>query len=151
MRDAHVARMLFAWLLAAGCEPSDTCKEDVRAQVIDERVELTIGGEDLEAELADEQVERERGWRHRQCDREGILLVPDERGPLAVYGCQLVLPIDVAFVRDGEVVASERLEPCPEPCSQCPLVGEGVEVDAVLEVPVGVWDLGVGVEISGVP
>lgn len=140
-----------AMLLVGACGDDGGCEEDVRAQVLDDEVEVTIAGTALWAELADEQVERERGWRHRLCDREGILLVPDTRGPLPVFGCQLALPIDVAFVSDDAVVLTERLEPCPEPCSQCPLVGEGVEVDGVLEVPTGAWDLSVGTEVLGVP
>lgn len=137
-------------VLLGGC-PDESCEEDVRAQVLDERVELSIDGVALSVELADEAVERERGWRHRTCDLTGILLVPDEPGPLPIFGCELAVAIDVAFVRDGSIVESDRLEPCAPPCGACPLLGEGIEVDAVLEVPIATWDLSPGVSVEGIP
>ena len=120
----------------ASCETDESCEEDPLAQVIDETRTIEIDGEPYEAEVADDQTERERGWRHRRCEREALLLVPDARGPLPIWGCELAEPVDVLFVRDGEVVELvPDLQPCA-PCGECTLLGEDVEVDAVVELPV---------------
>lgn len=129
--------LALAAVVASGCEGEAACEEDIRAQVLDERVEIAVDGATLLAELADEAVERDRGWKHRRCDREALLFVPDAPGELPVWGCGLVEAIDVVFIADGLAVAVEVLAPCPEPCGGCPVIGEGVLVDAVLELPTG--------------
>ena len=137
-----LALALTSALAGTGCwiEGEPACNEDVRAQVLDETVAVDIGGYAIEAELADEAVERERGWKHRRCGGEGLLLVPDDPpAPLPVWGCGLVDGVDAYFLADGVVVDHARLEPCAEPCSGCPSAGEGLEVDAVLELPAGAY------------
>ena len=120
--------------LSSACDPAEACEENVGAQSLDERVELVLADQTVSAELADDAVERERGWRKRACNREAILLVPDQPDALAVWGCELVDPIDVIGLRDGAVVFVERLDPCEAPCGGCPTVGEDVIVDGILEV-----------------
>ena len=135
MRRLRLSLLVLA-LPSVGCEEPETCEEDIRAQVLDERVEITLEGRMLVAELADDAVERDRGWRHRLCDREALLLVPDQAPEaLGIWGCALSEPLDAVFIAEGEVIAVERIEPCPEPCSSCPIVGQALEVDAVLELP----------------
>lgn len=135
----------------AGCE-AVTCDEDIRAQVLDQRVTLTIGDEAIEAELADQMVERERGWMHRRCGREGLLLVPMERSALPVWGCGLIDAVDLYFIRAGTVVELTRgLPPCDAPCGECPVVGDEIEVDAVLETPAGALAVDVGAVVRGWP
>lgn len=144
-------RMLLALATVSGllgCERSSACRENVGAQSIDERIEVAVGDQSVSAELADEAVERERGWRRRVCDREALLLVPDEPTPLPVFGCELVETIDVFGLREGAVVFAEPLEPCGPPCGGCPTLGDGVTVDAVLEVPRGALDAEVGTPAS---
>jgi uncharacterized membrane protein (UPF0127 family) len=134
-RARRSALALVAWLGACEGAP-ELCDEDPRAQVLDERVEIEIGALLISAELAATATARERGWKHRRCDREALLLVPDAPGTaLPVWGCALVEPLDAHFIADQQVRAIERIEPCPEPCEGCPRVGEELLVDAVLEVP----------------
>lgn len=144
-------RVLLALVLAhGGCAATGACDEDPRAQELDATVELVIDDDAVVAELATTQVERERGWRYRRCDREALVLRPDRRGPLPVWGCALSSPVDVAFVRDGVVVAwSPGLAPCDACGDACPIVGEGVEVDAVVELAAGAWRLAPGDAIDG--
>jgi len=118
-----------------GCEGDAACIENVGAQSIEARVDVTIADQVVSAELADDDVERERGWKKRACGREGILLVPDQPEPLPVWGCELVDTIDVIGLHEGAVVFVEPLEPCGPPCGGCPTIGDGVTVDAILEVP----------------
>ena len=137
---------------APACESATPCDEDIRAQQIDETVTLQLPDGALEAELADETTERERGWRHRVCQRQGLLLVPDVPEPLPVWGCELAEPVDVAFILGGVVVQVQpQLAPCSAPCNGCPTVGDGLTVDAVLETPVGDTALAAGDEVAGIP
>ncbi len=148
--------------ISAACDlDTDTkCEEDPAAQIIVERIELSVydaaptdeaNGEPtapisvLHAELADEQVERERGWRHRVCDREALLMVQATPAPIGIWGCGLVAPISVAFIRDHEVIqAIDALEPCDASCLSCPIVGGELVVDAVLELDLQVTPLQIG-------
>ncbi len=137
---------------AAGCGLSSACHEDIRAQRLDERVSLVVGDETIDAELADDDVELGRGWMHRRCSREGILLVSPDGGPLPIWGCGLVAPIDLYFIRDGEVqLVVHELEPCDSACGRCPAEGDGLDVDAVLETPTGDLTAQVGTAVSGWP
>jgi uncharacterized membrane protein (UPF0127 family) len=136
-RWAAAALTLLGPASLGGCEDPPACVEDARAQVLDERILVTLDGVTVEAELADDPVERERGWMHRRCDREALLLTLPEPGPLPIWGCALSSAIDAVFVADAVIVAIERVEPCPEPCGACPITGEGLEVAAVLELPAG--------------
>lgn len=145
------AALLGAAPLGGGCEPTG-CEEDIRAQVIDQRIRLELGDEVLEAELADEPHERERGWMHRRCDREALLLVPERPSALPIWGCALVEPLDLHLIRDGVVVEVVRdLEPCSRPCGRCPVVGESIAVDAVLETPAGGLKAEAGTRVLGLP
>lgn len=146
-----MARLAFALTIAlalTGCEDAMPCEENVGAQSIEQRVDVQVGDASVSAELADDTTERERGWRKRACAREAILLVPDQPGPLPVWGCELVDPIDVIGIGDDRVVFVERLVPCDLPCGGCPTVGDGVTVDAILEVPAGALDVSVGASAS---
>lgn len=155
-RDRRGTRALAAFAAATvclglGCEP-ETCDEDIRAQVIEQRVRLTLGGRTIEAELADEPTERDRGWMHRRCDREALLLVPDARGELPIWGCGLTSAVDLHSLRDDTVVdIIDDLAPCEGPCGGCPVVGEGVIVDAMLETPAGTLEVQVGASVEGLP
>ncbi len=138
------ARLLLACVALVACDGDAACEENVGAQVLEERVLVTVAGQRVSAELADDEVERERGWRRRACGREAILLVPDEREALPVWGCELVEPIDVVGLRGGAAVFVETLDPCAPPCGGCTHVGTDLPVDAVLEVPQGALDVVVG-------
>jgi uncharacterized membrane protein (UPF0127 family) len=139
---------LLAALTLASCEDEPACEEDPKAQILDERVSVSVAGRELSAELADELVERERGWKHRVCDREALLIVPDTPDTeLGVWGCGLVEPVDAWFVDDGIIVDAVELAPCAEPCGSCAIVEAG-PVDAVLETPAGELEASVSDSLS---
>ena len=145
---SRLAAALAVMIAFAGCEGGMPCEENAGAQNIEQRIDVEVGDATVSAELADDATERERGWRKRACDREAILLVPDQPGPLPVWGCELVDAIDVVGIRDNRVVFIERLAPCDLPCGGCPTVGDEVTVDAILEVPADVLDLSLGASAS---
>lgn len=119
-----------------GCNSEDGCQEDPQAQVLDQRRQIEVDGVSIEAEVADDAVERERGWRHRVCAREALLLIPDSRGPLPIWGCGLTDAVDLLFVANNEILEVVRaLPPCDEPCTGCPQVGQMLDVEAVVELP----------------
>ena len=143
-RSSAVGILLLS--LVACPEPGE-CEEDIRAQVL-ETIVLEVAREPLDAELADESSERDRGWKHRTCDREALLLLPDApASELSVWGCGLVGAIDVYGVRDGVIISAAVLEPCGEPCGGCPVLGEGELVDAVIETPAETREWVVGDEV----
>ncbi len=136
-------------ILAIACE-GGVCEEDIRAQVIEQEAELMIGEQVVLAEVASTDVERERGWKHRRCDREALLLLAPSDGELAIWGCGLTQAVDVLWIRDGEVIAIDGpIEPCAEPCGSCVLSSAGSPVDAALEVPQGALTASVGETVVG--
>lgn len=127
---------MFACGLLLACEQEPQCVENFGAQQLREHVDVVLGGERFLAELADDAVERERGWRKRACDRQALLLVPDEPNrALPLWGCDLVSAVRAFAIHQGAVVDVARIEPCPLPCTRCPLVGEQLRVDGWLELP----------------
>lgn len=150
-------RQLPAWglsLVIASITACD-CEEDVRAQVIEETAEIAVGDSLLEVELATTVDQRERGLRHRSCGQPAMALVLSTPGELPVWQCDVPIELDLLFVRAGRVVdVFVAAPPCPGPCSMCPLYGEGVEIDAVIEVATGVLQpqqLELGVRVEGLP
>lgn len=140
-----------AAMVAACSDDVSSCDEDIRAQVLDERVDLSVGDATFAAELADSDTERARGWRHRLCEREAILLVGDG-GPMPIWMCEVPDALDLVFVHEGAVVAVEpAAPPCSPPCDACPRYGEGIDVDAVIEWPAGRFDAAVGDTVRGLP
>jgi uncharacterized membrane protein (UPF0127 family) len=135
-----------------GCTAGDEgCEEDPQAQVLGERVEISVGNQVRLAEVARTEVEQDRGWRHRRCDREALILLPGGPTEVPVWGCDLVEPIDLAFVSEGEILEVEHaVQPC-SPCGSCTVFGAGIVVDAVVEVPAGAIDLAVGMGVDGLP
>lgn len=133
---ALAAAIAAAPSLTACADLDADCGEDLRAQTLTERATVALGPIALNAELADEPQERERGWRFRLCDLGAIALLPETESAMPITLCDVPVSLDLAFVRDGVVIALERdLAPCTARCSQCPVYGAGIVVDAVIEAP----------------
>jgi len=129
--------ILSSALVAAGiC--SCICDEDIRAQVIEETAVVSVGATEITVEVARTSAQRERGLRYRQCGEPAMALIADARSPLPVWQCEVPIQLDILFIRAGTVVeAVAGAPPCSAPCEQCPTYGEGIAVDAVLEVVAG--------------
>jgi len=139
-------------LALLGCgEPQSLPCEEVDGATELPRVVLGVGETALEAELAASEDERRTAWAERRCGLDGLLWVPDEIGPAAVTLCGVEVAVDLAFLRDGEVVAVERERaPCDAACDDCPAYGEdGPEVDAVLWLVSGTLEVVPGDRVTG--
>ena len=115
------------------------------------RVSLGLGEVELSAEVASTDDERATAWADRLCNLDGLLWVPDDIGPAAIPLCDVRVAVDLAFLREGEVVAIERERaPCSADCEDCPAYGEGgPEIDAVLWVLSGSIEIATGDRVTG--
>lgn len=141
-----IRRLPLLLLLAACGEDGGVCEESPQALVQQTSATVIAGDRSLSVEVADSGEELTRGLQHRRCDFSGLLLVnPHPGSALPIWCCEVVQPLDLAFVRDGVVVeVAEDVAPCAAPCDRCPIFGEGVGVDAVLETQAGTFPLAVG-------
>ena len=142
-------------LLAAACgEPERLpCEEPSGAAELD-RVPLGVGDAEVSAEVALGDEARRSAWAGRRCDLDALLWVPDAVGAVAVELCEVEVAVDLAFLRQGEVVAVElERPPCDAPCEACPTYGDDgpstAGVDAVLWFPAGQVDVAVGDFVTG--
>lgn len=68
----------------------------------------------------------------------GMLFPFDEPGPREVWMARTRVPLDIAWILDGQVVTVETLPPCElDVVTDCPTYASPGEVDAMLEVPAG--------------
>lgn len=134
-----------------GCgEPNQLpCEEQGGTEL--RRVSVGLGEVELSAEVASTDDERATAWADRLCNLDGLLWVPDAIGPAAISLCEVRVAVDLAFLRDGEVVAIERERaPCSADCEDCPRYGEGgPEIDAVLWTVSGSLEIATGDRVTG--
>lgn len=153
-------------VLAMGCGDPESlpCEEEPTEGTRElERVSLMVRTTEVSAEVALDEEARRSAWAGRRCDLEALLWVPDAVGPAAVELCEVEVAVDLAFVRNGEVVAVDLARPpCDAPCETCPAHGadgadgadgvdgaDGPAVDAVLWFPAGQVDVVVGDSVTG--
>jgi uncharacterized protein len=99
---------------------------------------IQIGSEAITVEIAQSDDERASGL-------SGRTELPEDRGMLFVYDSPrvvtfwmrgMLIPIDMVFLRDQEVISViADVPPCAE--DPCPTYGPDVPVDAVLELAAG--------------
>jgi uncharacterized membrane protein (UPF0127 family) len=142
--------VVFALAAACGDAESLPCEEPAGASPELDRVPLSVRDTEVSAEVAVGPA-RDSAWAGRRCDLDALLWVPERVGPAAITLCEVEVAVDLAFVRQGEVVALERERPpCSAPCDECPAHGEdGPAVDAVLWFPAGQVDVADGDSITG--
>lgn len=97
-----------------------------------------VGGPTFGVEIADTPIAREQGLSGRPAlaAGSGMLFVYDEAQPRRFWMADMLIPIDLAWIRDGRIVGVETLQPCPSR-DQCPGRPSPEPVDRVLEVPAG--------------
>lgn len=149
--ERAVPGLVLAFALGCGGPEGLPCEEPTDGTPELERVSLMVRNTEVSAEVAMGEAARSSAWAGRRCDLEALLWVPDAVGLAAVELCEVEVAVDLAFVREGEVVAVELARPpCDAPCEACPAYGEDEPaVDAVLWFPAGQVDVAPGDSVTG--
>lgn len=169
-RAAAAARRAFAPALlaavalgAAGCGTSSDLPvphptvPDASSRLPSTR-SLTIEGlaAPLRVEVARTAAEQERGLMGRRSVPAGTGMLFPFASPAAqtFWMRDTLVPLDIAWIRDGRVVGTTRMAPCPDLGADCPTYPSPGPVDAALEVAAGGLHgvrPGAGVHVDGAP
>ncbi|MBU3995082.1 MAG: DUF192 domain-containing protein [Actinobacteria bacterium] len=120
-------------MVTTGCSVSSP--NQVRVE-IDGDLELTV-------ELAKTPEQQRTGLAGRASLEPGTgMLFPfDPAGPQRVWMAGMSFPIDIAWIRDGRILATDTLPGCPTPDpDDCPRWDSPGDVDALLETTAGALD-----------
>lgn len=101
---------------------------------------LKIGDTEFQVEIAETEQTQRAGLSGRAHVPEGtgMLFVFAGRQEQQVWMAGMQIPIDIAWLVDGRVLAVDTLDPCDlEDQEQCPRWTSPAPVDALLEVPAG--------------
>lgn len=104
---------------------------------------VSIGEQTFIVEVADTPDAQRTGLSDRDDVPAGTgMLFPfDEPGPREVWMARTRVPLDIAWILDGQVVAVETLPPCAlDAVTNCPTYASPGDVDSLLEVPAGALD-----------
>ncbi|MBE7702268.1 DUF192 domain-containing protein [Oerskovia sp. Sa1BUA8] len=125
MRGA--AGALAALVLLAGCgTPTSTT--------------VTIGEQTFTVEVADTPDAQRAGLSDRDDvpTGTGMLFPFEEPGPREVWMARTRVPLDIAWILDGQVLAVKTLPPCElDAVTNCPTYPSPGDVDTLLEVRAG--------------
>jgi len=101
---------------------------------------LKIGDTEFQVEVAETEQTQRAGLSGRQSLPEGtgMLFTFNGRQEQQVWMAGMQIPVDIAWIVDGRVLAVDTLDPCDlEDQEQCPRWTSPAPVDALLEVPAG--------------
>ncbi|MDJ0535619.1 MAG: DUF192 domain-containing protein [Xenococcaceae cyanobacterium MO_207.B15] len=111
-----------------------------QAQILPITARVNIAGEIIELEVAKTPEEQSKGLMFRE-------ELPDNRGMFFPFSTPRItrfwmknclVPLDMIFLRDGQVVAiAEQVPPCYTAPEDCPVYGPNVLVNGVLELRSG--------------
>lgn len=98
---------------------------------------VTVDGLTVEAKVADEPDRRQQGLMNVPELPEGVGMLFLFEGPRTggFWMKDTLVPLDIAYIRDGEVVSVMQMDPCD--ADPCPTYDPEVEYDAALEVEQG--------------
>jgi uncharacterized membrane protein (UPF0127 family) len=117
-------------LLLAGCAP--TSSEPVTVVLIGDR-EFVV-----EVPMTPEAQEMGLSGREYLAAGTGMLFAYDSPKVVGVWMPDMNFPLDIAWIRNDEVVGVITMDPCTEADQeQCPVSVSPTDVDAFLEVPAG--------------
>lgn len=126
---ATVAAAVGTVAVAAGCTSSKPARAVVRIgpAPVEFRVEV--------AQNADQQRDG-LSSRDSLSEGTGMLFRFGSRSEQQVWMADMKIPLDIAWIVDGKVLAVDTLTPCTEPDQNtCPLWTSPSPVDALMEVP----------------
>jgi uncharacterized protein len=96
----------------------------------------------FQVKVADEPERRQQGLMDVPAlpDGVGMLFTFDDARTGGFWMRDTLVPLDIAYLADGEVVAILQMDPCPPDETDCEIYDPGTEYDAALEVGQGVLD-----------
>lgn len=122
----RTAGVLAALVLLSGCGTSTSI--------------VTIGEQTFTVEVSNTPDAQRTGLSDRDDVPAGTgMLFPfDEPGPHEVWMARTRVPLDIAWIFDGQVIATQTLPPCKlDAVIDCPTYASPGDVDTLLEVPAG--------------
>ncbi len=114
------------------------------AQVLPVTAQVQIGQQTIALEVAKTPEQRSRGLMYRTelASNRGMLFLFETTEPLSFWMKNTLIPLDIVFLKDGEVKQIATASPCHK--SPCPLYSSKASVNQVLELPAGkVQELGI--------
>lgn len=106
------------------------------------RTDITIDGITVSAEVANTPKKQQQGLRGRVdlLADQGMLFDLGEPQSTEVWMFGVQIPLDVVWIKDGEVLRVDTLNPCvsdiQDECDRTPSPGD---VDTILEAPAGTF------------
>jgi uncharacterized protein len=96
----------------------------------------------FQVKVADEPERRQQGLMNVPDlpDGIGMLFTFEDARTGGFWMRDTLVPLDIAYLADGEVVAILQMDPCPPDEIDCEIYDPGTEYDAALEVGQGVFD-----------
>lgn len=106
------------------------------------RTDVTIGGITVSAELANTPEKQQQGLRGRVdlLADQGMLFELGEPQSTEVWMFGVQIPLDVVWIRDGEVLRVDTLNPCvSDDQDECERTASPRDVDTILEATAGTF------------
>jgi uncharacterized protein len=130
---------IFLSVMLMGCSSPSTSISSDSPQPSGQSLPITaqaeIEGEVIQIEVAQTRDQQAMGFMHRPSipDDRGMLFPFDPPRPVQFWMRNVLVPLDMVFLRDGEVEAiASNVPPCTT--VQCPVYGPDTAIDQVLEL-----------------
>jgi hypothetical protein len=119
-------------------EDSTLMVDDPRAQVLPITATARMGDQVIQLEVARTRQQQARGLMFRPPlpENRGMLFPFDPPRPVQFWMRDVPVPLDMVFLRDGEIQAiAAEVPPCTS--RNCPVYGPATPVDQVIELRAG--------------